>query len=177
MAENSTLARPYALAIFELAQASKKLKPWSDALALAAATAADPNVARLIGDPRVSKAKLIDLFTNVCSLDAQGVNLIKILVENRRLAVLPEISSLFEELRADAERTVTAEVVTAFKMDAAQEKALVASLKQKLNREVTLQTRVDPELLGGAIVRIGDRVIDGSLAGRLNQLANELGRR
>ncbi|MEK6749536.1 MAG: F0F1 ATP synthase subunit delta [Pseudomonadota bacterium] len=177
MAENTTLARPYAWAVFELAQAAKKLQPWSETLDFAAAVAIDPQVARLIGNPRTTKAKLIELFTAVCKLDAQGVNLIKVLVENRRLGVLPEIAEIYAQLRAEAERTVIAEVVTAFALDAAQEKSLVATLKQKLNREVSLQSRVDPELMGGAIIRVGDRVIDGSLSGRLNQLANELARR
>ncbi|MDH4273715.1 MAG: ATP synthase F1 subunit delta, partial [Gammaproteobacteria bacterium] len=106
MAEKTTLARPYALAVFELAQAAKKLKPWSEILQSLAAVAADPTMARVISDPRTTKTKLVELFTEVCKLDAQGVNFVKMLVENRRLTVLTEIAVAYEQLRAEAERSV-----------------------------------------------------------------------
>ncbi len=173
MAETTTIARPYAQAVFELANSQKRLKEWSEMLAFAAAVVSDAQMRAFIDNPRVHKHDLEAAVLGVCGnrLDTFGANLIKVLVANDRLAVLPEIASLYEDLRAEAERTVKAELITAFEVDKAHQAKIAAALKQRLGKEVALTCQVDESLLGGAIVRAGDLVIDGSVAGQLNKLA------
>lgn len=178
MAELSTIARPYAEAIFSLAHEAAKLADWSDMLALAAAVAADSNMQPLIGNTNINKSQLSGLFLDICGdkLTAEGKNTIKVLVENRRLNVLPEIAKQFEALKAEAEKTVDAEVISAFDVSQAQQKQIAEKLKQRLGREVTLTCRVDESLLGGVIIKAGDLVIDGSAIGQIHKLSVELAR-
>lgn len=178
MAEKTTIARPYAEAVFELAQQRKELPRWSDMLELASAVAADPRMSALVGNPNVGKDQLIRLFLDVCGdrLSAEGQNLIRVLVDNDRLEVLTEIAALYETYRADAERTVEAQVVSAFPVDDAQQQQIIAMLKKRLGREVTLSCETDKSLLGGAIIRAGDLVIDGSVTGQLAKLQVALAR-
>jgi len=178
MAEKTTIARPYAQAVFELAQARKELPRWSDMLQLAAAVAADARMSKLVGNPRVTKDQLAKLFLDICGdkLSAEAQNLIRVLVDNDRLDVLTEIAALYQTYRAEAERTVEAQVISAFPVDEAQQKAIIASLKKRLGREVTLSCEVDQKLLGGAIIRAGDLVIDGSVTGHLAKLEVALAR-
>jgi len=176
MAEKSTIARPYAQAVFELAAASKRIGPWSERLQLLAAVTADARVQRLIGHPRVPRARLAALLIDICGdrLDGQGKALIGVLVENRRLDLLPEIGALFAQYRAEAEKFVQAEVVSAFPLGKEQEAAIVAALKKRLGREVSLQSTTDATMVGGAVIRAGDLVIDGSVTGHLDRLASAL---
>ncbi|HHO59031.1 MAG TPA: F0F1 ATP synthase subunit delta [Thiotrichales bacterium] len=176
MAEKSTIARPYAQAAFDLAQDSNDLKSWSEMLELGAMIVSDERVNKLISNPNVSKASLIELILNVAGerLDKPGSNFIRVLASNGRLNVLPEIAALYEQHRAEAERYVDAEVISAFPVSDAQQQALVESLKKKLGREVRLTASTDETLIGGAIVRAGDLVIDGSVNGHLNKLAQIL---
>jgi F-type H+-transporting ATPase subunit delta len=173
MAEKQTLARPYAVAVFDLAKGRGALKPWSEMLALLAAVASDESMARLSQDPQVDHGRFIDLFVNICgkNLTADGANFLRLLVENRRLMLLPEIRAQYETLKADAEARVEVAVVSAFPLEAAQIKALSEALKRKLGREVNLTTTVDKALMGGVVIRAGDLVIDGSVRGRLADLA------
>ncbi len=176
MAEKSTIARPYAQAAFDLAQETNDLKTWSEMLQLCAMIVCDEQVSRLIGNPGVSKDELVELILKVAGerLNTMGRNFIRVLANNGRLNVLPEIASLYEQHRADAERRVDAEVISAFPMSDAQQQALAASLKKRLGREVRLTASIDESLIGGAIVRAGDLVIDGSVSGHLNKLAQTL---
>jgi F-type H+-transporting ATPase subunit delta len=178
MAEKTTIARPYAQAIFELAQSRKELPLWSQMLQLAAAVAADKRVAALLDNPNLDKAQVVKLFLDICGdkLNPQAQNLIRLLVENGRMDVLTEIAGHYEVYRAEAERTVEAQVVSAFPVDEAQKKQIIASLKKRLGREVTLSCTTDKNLLGGAIIRAGDLVIDGSTTGQLAKLQNALAR-
>ena len=179
MAENTTLARPYARAAFEAAQKDPDgLKRWSDMLAFVASVAADPGVQSLLGSPEHDTNFKAGLFLDVAGdrLNQEGSNFVKLLAENRRLAILPEIHEVFEELRADAEKTVEAEVISAYKVNAAQQKKIAEALSKRLNREVVLNCRVDKSLIGGAVIRAGDLVIDGSARGKLAQLAHVLSR-
>jgi len=178
MAEKSTIARPYAQAIFELANANRQLPRWSEMLRLAAAVAADARVNGLIGNPRVNKEELTDLFLAICGdkLSAEAQNLIRLLFENGRMDVLTEIAGLYEVYRAEAERTVEARVVSAFPVDEAQKQQIAAMLKKRLGREVSLSCVTDKNLLGGAIIRAGDLVIDGSVTGQLAKLKVALAR-
>ena len=174
--ERTTLARPYAEAVFRLAREQKTLAGWSEMLKLASAVAADPQMDRLIDNPRVPRARFVEFFLDVCGkkLDKDGANFVRILTENHRLALLPEIAALYEELRASAEARVEAEVVSATAVSADQLKTIAAALKKRLGRDVTLATRLDPSLVGGIVIRAGDLVIDGSVRGKLGALATHL---
>ncbi len=173
MAEKQTIARPYAEAVFELARGRNALKDWSDMLGFIAAVAADENMQRLVSDPRVVPARFLALFLGVAEnrIDEAGANFVRLLVENRRLNLLPEIVAQYETLKAEAEARVEATVVSAFTLDPEQLKTLGAALKRKLGREVNLTAQVDKTLMGGVVIRAGDLVIDGSVRGRLADLA------
>lgn len=176
MAEKQTLARPYAEAVFEVARAQNQLKRWSEMLAFIAAVAADERMRRIADDPRVNRARFLALFLGVCDqqVDEYGANFVRLLVDNRRLALLPEIVTQFEALKAEAEARVEATVVSAFALETAQLQHIGEALRRKLGREVTLTTQVDQALLGGVVIRAGDLVIDGSVRGRLQELAAHL---
>ena len=176
MAERATIARPYARAAFAHAQAAKDLASWSKLLEAAAQGAADPRVARLIGNPHVTGEELVDLLGGLSKQAAgeDGRNFLKALAENRRLALLPQIAAQFEALRAEVEGVMDVEVIAAREIAAPQRKKLEAALAKRLGREVRMHTRIDETLLGGAIVRAGDLVIDGSLKGRIERLGSAL---
>lgn len=178
MAESTTIARPYAQAAFELARSQKRLKEWSDMLGFCATVANDPQMKAIVANPRVQKPVLAQMFIDLGGkrLDNYGANLIKLLAQNGRLKLLPEIASLFDALRADAERTVQAKLISAVAVDKTQQARIAASLKKRLGREVNLTCQVNESLVGGAIVRAGDLVIDGSVASQLKRLAVELSR-
>jgi F-type H+-transporting ATPase subunit delta len=174
--ERTTLARPYAEAVFRLARERRALAQWSEMLRLAAAVACDPQMNRLIDNPRVPRARFVEFFLDVVGkkVDADGGNFIRLLAENRRVQLLPEIAALFEELRAGAEARVEAEVISATAVGAEQLKAIAAALKKRLGLDVSLATRIDPSLVGGIVIRAGDLVIDGSVRGKLQALATHL---
>jgi F-type H+-transporting ATPase subunit delta len=176
MAEKATIARPYAKAAFEHARATGDFARWSKILAAAAAVVQDEQVRKLLGNPRVTSADLVGLIAEVCgdALDESGRNFLLTLANNRRLALLPEIASMYEALRAEAENVADVQVVSAVALDAERVARLSAALKKRLKREVRLHCSVDESLIGGAIVRSGDFVIDGSLKARLDRLASEM---
>ncbi len=176
MAELITIARPYAQAIFSLAQDEGDLKGWSDMLAFAATVASDPDMAELIDNPRVDRHQTAAIFLEVCGerLTAGAKNTIRVLAENNRLELLPEVAALYEVERAAAEGTLQAEVTSARALSDAQKKAIAAALTKRLGRDVTLDCNVDEKLLGGAIIRAGDVVIDGSVVGKLEKLSHQL---
>ena len=176
MAEKQTLARPYAEAVFDRAKESKTLTPWSEMLAFLAVVAADEAMQRLSGNPRVGRGRFLELFLSICGqhINDEGANLVRLLVENRRLGLLPEIIAQFESLRAEAEARIEATVVTPFPLEATQMKTINESLRRKFGHEVNLTTETDKSLLGGIVIRAGDLVIDGSIRGRLAELATHL---
>jgi len=176
--ERTTLARPYAEAVFRLASERKTLAAWSEMLGFAASVACDPQMSRLIDNPRVPRARFVEFFLDVCGkkLDKDGGNFIRLLAENRRVPLLPEIAVLFEQLRAHAESRVDAEVISATAVGTEQLKTIAAALKKRLGRDVNLATRLDPSLVGGIVIRAGDLVIDGSVRGKLKALATHLNR-
>lgn len=176
MAEKATIARPYAKAAFQSARQHHALDRWSEVLATAASVVQDERVAPLLLSPRVPSEQLSDLIADIGgkAVDEQSRNFIATLASNRRLALLPEISSMFEALRAEAENTADVQVVSAVQLNDAQKQRLAAALKKRLKREVRLHCEVDESLLGGAVVRAGDFVIDGSLKARLDRLAVEM---
>ena len=174
MAERITTARPYAKAIFALARKDNSLGAKSIGLQRAATVVADPQVHGLLGNPHVTPAQLADLVNGIAGLDDNGRNFVTLLAQNRRLGFLPEIAALFEQMKTEIENAVDVEVVAATQLTADQESRYAAALQKKLGRQVRLHTRVDGSLLGGAVLKAGDLVIDGSLKGRLERLATEL---
>jgi len=177
MADKSTIARPYAKALFELALEHKSFAAWSQALELGTAVVSDAGVKRLLTSPRVTPAQLADLIIEIAgqALDERGRNFVRTLAANRRLGFLPEIAMHFERLRAEFENTADVTVTSAVPLDAATQKQYADAMQKRLKRQVRLHTEVDPKLLGGAILRADDLVIDGSLSGRLERLASEIG--
>jgi F-type H+-transporting ATPase subunit delta len=176
-ADAITIARPYAEAAFSRAVETDKLDLWSDMLALLAAVSRDPAMAGLIASPKLDRRRMSELVLDIGGgrLSDEGQNLVRLLAENGRLAVLPEIAELFEVRKAESQGTLEVLVTTAYPLDRAQQESLETALKRKLGREVRITSRQDPELIGGIHVRAGDMVIDGSIAGQLGKLANELG--
>ena len=176
MAELSTLARPYAKAAFEYAVDAKDLQVWSDSLALAASVAQQPSVEKLLGSPSATAVEQAEAVQDICgdALATACQNFISILSENRRLQLLPHISQQFETMKANLEKAVDVDIVAASDLDAAQQQTLSDALSAKLERKVNLQVSLDKSLLGGAIIRAGDTVIDGSIRGRLTKLAESL---
>lgn len=177
MSQLTTFARPYARAAFETAIADGSLKGWSSALGLLAALLQDAKVASYLADPSRNTGEQAQTLIELCGneLDAKAQNLVLVLAANKRLTLLPEIAQLFEALKADYEKTIDVEVISAFGLDQAAEDQLVAALKQRLQRDVKLNVSIDRALIGGMIVRAGDLVIDGSVRGRLNKLAESIG--
>lgn len=175
MADLSTLARPYAKAVFALAREAGTLKEWSAQLAELAAAVADPQLSRLIGHPAVTKAELIGLFGKVVkSLGKEGQSLLALLVENGRLKTAVSLASQFEALRAEAESRVDVEITSAVAVEKAQQDALVSAIRKRLDREVGIEWKTDAALVAGAVIRAGDLVIDGSVRGELERLRTTL---
>lgn len=176
MAERTTIARPYARAAFEYAQAHNGLPRWSNVLAKAALVVADSRVAKLLGNPHVRSADLVSLIGDACGadLDDHGRSFLTTLADNRRLAILPQIAELYEELRAEIENVADVEITSAVALDDAQRTRLSKALEKRLRRSVRLHCAVDPSLIGGAVVRSGDMVIDGSVKARLERLAADM---
>jgi F-type H+-transporting ATPase subunit delta len=177
VAEAATLARPYAKAAFQTARDHKLLAEWSASLAVAAALVGDARIVDLLGNPKLSEDQVVGFFDGF-KTGADGMhwlNFIRLLAENKRLALLPEIAARFELLRADYENEVDVLVTSAVPLSDAQKAKLADSLKIRLQRDVRITTALDPALLGGALIRAGDLVIDGSIKGRLQRLTSDLG--
>ncbi len=176
MAELSTLARPYARAAFEYADAKGELQGWSETLALLAAIAQQDAIVRLLMSPNYTAKEQAEKLISVCGddLSTQVQNYIGVLAENRRLLLLPEIQQQFEVLKADREKSVDVSVESAIELTGEEQEKLAKALSARLAREVNMQVSVNKSLLGGAVVRAGDTVIDGSIRGRLAKLAEAL---
>ncbi len=178
MAEIATIARPYAHAVYELAQQAGALNVWSEQLALAAAVAADPDMRRLNDDPAFSKEQYTSLFAGVCGkgLSEEVSNFIRLLIENGRMFALDEIVAQFEVLKAQSSGIKQANVVSAWPLTEAQIKALGTRLNARFGCSVTLAVQVDPQLIGGVIITVGDEVYDASVRGKLQDMAYTLNR-
>ncbi len=173
---DAALARPYARAVFELANSRGELQPWSDRLALMAAVASNDTMTTLLANPRLGKSEAGALLIRACGDDIgeQAVNLLKVLAENGRLGQLPMIATLYNRFRDEAEGTVEAEVISAMPLSDAQKSAIAEALKKRLGRDVQLNCSVNEDLVGGAVIRAGDLVIDGSAVEHLRQLSSAL---
>ncbi|ABM63196.1 F0F1 ATP synthase subunit delta [Halorhodospira halophila] len=176
MAERSTLARPYARAVFELAgDDATERQAWSRRLAAVAEVVQVPQLASLLTHPRISAEQLAGIVCEAAGdLGQTGENFVRLLASNRRLQYAPEVARVYEELRAEAEGIVDVEVLSATQLEDAQQERLAEALRKRLGREVRLQTRVDESLIGGAMIRAGDTTIDGSVKGKLARLSSAL---
>lgn len=178
MSELTTAARPYAKAVFEMAQESGTLAKWSAQLEAMSAVVAAEGSSALLNHPRITKEQKAQIFAELLqdSIDDQGRNLLKVLAENDRFILLPDMATIFEQLKAEAEGAIEAEITSAQEMNEQQQQAIAAALQKRLGREVKLVTKIDPSLMGGAIIRAGDLVIDGSIQGRLQDMKAALAR-
>lgn len=176
MAEISTIARPYAVAAFKLAKEQNALAKWSEMLGFASAVVNDAQMNAYIQDPKVVSSDLEAAFLEVTGdqLNANGQNLIKVLVEYGRLSILPAITHAFEELKALDEGTLEAQIIAAAKPSAAEVKDLVSRLEAKFGKKIEASVSVDPEIIGGIKIIVGDTVIDASVKGQLQNLAYTL---
>jgi F-type H+-transporting ATPase subunit delta len=176
MSEFTTAARPYARAAFDIANAHGELQLWTDMLAFMAAVAHDPTMIAVLDSPGLSQSQSAEMFISVCEgkIDHRAKNFINLLAENDRVKLLPEITALYEHYRAEAEGTIDAEVISASEVSESQLAKIAAALKTRLGKQVRITSKLDPSLIGGAIIRAGDMVIDGSLSGRLVKLSTSL---
>lgn len=173
---NTTLARPYAKAAFEYALMHKALQAWSTFLQTAAAIISDDNIARVLHDPRTKSAELAEFILEVCRVESgSGMqNFIKLLTVNRRLSVLPDIERFYEIYRSEVERQIDVKVTSAFPLTSAEQKQIAETLESQQDQRVVLHCDIDKTLLGGAVIRMGDVVIDGSVRGKLARLATAM---
>ncbi|NNF16499.1 MAG: F0F1 ATP synthase subunit delta [Gammaproteobacteria bacterium] len=172
MADHSTTARPYAKAIFELAQSSGQLGEWSSALQTLATIAQDERMRRFVADPGSTPEQVADLVLEVAGpqLDEHGRNFVRLLAENQRIPALTDIAALYEVLKTAAEGAVEVQVTSVEELSDAHRERLGESLRRKLGREVRMSFDIDKSLLGGALIKAGDMVIDGTVRGRLQKL-------
>ncbi len=178
MTDFTTAARPYANAVYDLAHESSELDSWSDALTNLAAVVNDAQMSKLLDAPESGKSQKGELIIQVLGdkLNEQQQNLVKLMAENGRLKLMPDVLEQFEVARAKAENKIEAEVISAFELSAKQTSELVNTLKNKLGCEVTLTTTIDKSLIGGVVIKAGDTIIDASMKSQLNSLALSLGR-
>lgn len=176
MAESITIARPYAKAAFEAARQHSALDQWSSMLAVAAAAARDEKIEVVLDHPTLTREHKAQIVADVCGdvLNGSGKNFLFALSENDRLKLLPSIAELFEVLKAQLEHTVEVEVESAFELGNEQQDKLAQALSKKLDRQVSLKAKTNPELIGGAVIRTQDLVIDASVRGKLSKLAEKL---
>ena len=185
MADNNTIARPYAQAIFEVAQETKALDQLSGSLAAAKALLGDDQVAAFLARPSLNDAQRLEFLQGLFATTVgegsvfaggsqHGTNFLKLLLETRRVAVLPEIADQYEALKAEVENKVDVTVTSASPISSEQEATIRDALRERLGRDVSIVTEIDENLIGGAVIKAGDVVIDGSLRSRLEGLANAL---
>lgn len=176
MADNASIARPYAKAVFDLAKDTDSFESWSGALSHMATISKDEDFNALVNDPRVDANRLTELMIDLTKdvLPDGGTNFINLLVQNDRVQVLDDIEQQYGELVAKARALVNAEVITAIALTDEQKSALSSALETRLGLKVSLEETIDSSLIGGAIVKAGDLVIDGSAKGRIEKLSTTL---
>jgi F-type H+-transporting ATPase subunit delta len=174
MSQTMTLARPYARAVFSMARAQQRLSQWSTMLGFAARAVAEPQVQTLLGNPTIDAQALVGVLVPQGDVDPLFTQFLSVLADNRRLAVLPEIAGLFDQLRAEDEKLVKVRITSATPLSEAEVAKLRASLVKRFSREVEVSTAIDASLIGGAVIDAGDVVIDGSLKTKLARLGAAL---
>lgn len=176
MADQATIARPYARAAFEYAHGAGQLAAWGNCLERSSAVVLDDRVKPLIGNPHIGRAALVAWIGDIAGAAevAHFENFLQLLAENARLESLPAIAAQYAALRADVENTIDVRVVTAMPLSDEQSSKLTDALTRRLSRTVRLKTEIDPDLIGGAVIRAGDFVVDGSLRGQIERLNNTM---
>jgi F-type H+-transporting ATPase subunit delta len=176
MTELATMARPYAVAAFKRAKETATATAWSDNLAFIASVMDSEAMAGVVSNPKVNKDQLAELMLDVCkdNVDKEAANFLKLLLQNNRLALLPQIAKQYEELKAEDEGYVEVEVISAFPFTKEAQQKFGATLEKTLSKKVHMNVLVDKSLIGGVLVRAGDRVIDGSIRGQLQHLQKTL---
>jgi F-type H+-transporting ATPase subunit delta len=176
MSEQITIARPYAEAAFSLAREQKALPRWAQMLGVVSDIASDPTVRAALDNPKLDNAAKESLLLSLCgdALDAEGKSFIRVLLESDRIAVLPDIRSLFDALKDGADGVARAQIVSAFELDDAQLASLKAALEKRFGKKIEATVSVDPQLIGGARVTVGDTVIDASVRGELQAMSSQL---
>jgi F-type H+-transporting ATPase subunit delta len=174
--EKITIARPYAEAVLSRALETETLDRWSEMLGLLSALIQSPELAALIDNPELSRDQVEAALLEICGtlLNEEGQNLLRILVRNRRLLILPDIAALYEQLKRECQGTLQVQICSAYALDESQKHALADALKERLQRDIEISSEQDSSLIGGVLIRAGDLVIDGSVRGQLHQLANQL---
>lgn len=173
----ANIARPYALAAFEFAHEKEQLDNWNTFLASASELVLNGTVSELLNNPEIPTKELYDLFVKVLTtggLSAEQNNFLMLLAQNKRLSILPEVQDLFANYCAQLEKISQIRMITATTVEKDYEEKMVKALTKRIKSDVTLQCDVDPAILGGAIIHIGDRVIDGSVKGKLSRLYQTL---
>jgi F-type H+-transporting ATPase subunit delta len=175
MAELTTVARPYATAAFNFAVEQKAVADWQQMLVFAGEVAQNDVMEGLLSGSTAAE-QLAEMFINICGeqLNTEGQNLIKVLAENKRLSVLPEIAELYAELKAEYEKEIDVDVTSATELSSEQQGKISTALEQRLARKVKLNCNVNPDLIAGMVIKAGDTVIDGSVKTKLNRLADAL---
>jgi len=176
MQENTTIARPYAIAAFEHAQEEGKLGDWSAMLNVLNMVIADEQMQVVLDNPRLDETFVCDFVLEICGdhLSENGKNFVKLLVQAGRLSLAPLIYKLFEQKRTDAEGIAEVELISAYALDAMEQNKIAEVLAKRIGKKIEVSTSIDNTLIGGAVIRIGDSVIDASVKGHLKQLGNEL---
>jgi len=176
MSNVTTLARPYAKAAFELAEADSATDSWNDMLVLASTLVSEASMESLLNSPEVSNRQLVEILSDAAGegFNSRFRDFLSVLAENKRLPLLPEITNLYQRLREEAEKLLRVKVVSAFALDANQATRLKEALARRFDREILLESEVDRSIIGGAVVYAGGEVIDGSLKDRLTKLSNSL---
>lgn len=179
MAELSTLARPYAEAVMQLAVAAGNFDAWSNTLNFLTDVMQDSEIAAVIANPRVSKETLSRMLLDICEagqLGLMGINLVKLLLKNGRLQAIPHIATQYEKLKAQQQGSIDVELVSAYETSVEQQQALETALQNRFGKKINMRLFINPALLGGWIIRAGDHVIDMSVKGRLQQFSFAMSR-
>ena len=176
MQENTTIARPYAVAAFEQALEEGRLGEWSVMLQVLNLVISDKQMKFVLDNPRLDESSVADFVIDICGkhLSDTGRNFVKVLAQADRLVLAPQIYTLFEQKRTEAESIVEIEVTSAYALDAAEKNKIADAMAKRLGRKIEINTITDESLIGGAVIRAGDSVIDASIKGRLKKLGNQL---
>jgi len=176
MQDKTTIARPYAQAVFETASEESKLTEWSEMLGLLGAVVSDAQMKAVLTNPKLDTKALTDLILGVCgkALSETGSNLVKVLADAGRLSLVPELYKLYEQLRAEAEGVIEVGVTSAYELSSEQQATISAAMAKRLGRKVEISNDIDDSLIGGMVIRAGDSVIDASVKGRLKEMATQV---
>lgn len=176
MSELATLARPYAAAVFKRAKETHATAKWSQSLAFMSAVLMNKDISVVVDNPKVHKERLLALMLDICQghISDENENFLKLLIHNNRLNLLTPIAKLFEAYKAEDEGYIDVEVISAYSLSKEAKHDLTTTLEKTLGKKIHMNVTVDKSLIGGVLVRAGDKVIDGSIRGRLQQLAKRL---